>query len=225
MSWKSLAPYIDTLLPLVHEQYKTATNLLSIIEELGRQGDVLDAISQELYTIFDLELATGATLDILGRLANVARLGLADVQYRNAIRTVLGTQRSGTPEDIISTIKRVTGAASVEYIPAYPAGYWVIPSSGGDKITQQLLDSLSPAGVQGYPPCFLVDARGAAIVDAHLSYILVVGPCTDVGAAEPYTIFDGGVGGGADFTTFDIVDGGVGDAAPIDVIYDFAGGP
>lgn len=224
MTWRVQRPTREALLGILYEQYKSSPNIIAIIEAVAERADILDDVEQELYGMLDIATATGATLDLLGSLVNVPRNGFSDDIYRARILGTAGASRSGTPEDIIATIKFLTGSTSVMYAPAYPAGFWAVPGKNGDRITQKFLDTISPAGVQALPPCFLIDARGAAIVDAASDYILVVGPCSDVIPEGDYIIYDGGLDTTPPAESLTIIDGGI-DVVDPDFVYDYGGGP
>ena len=224
MTWRVQRPTRDVLLGILYEQYKQSPNIVAIIEAIAERGDILDDIEQELYGMLDITTATGAALDLLGALVNVLRNGFSDEVYRARILGTAGASRSGTPEDIIATIKFLTGSTSVFYAPAYPAGFWAVPGKNGDRITQRCLDTIAPAGVQAFPPCFLVDARGAAVVDARSDFILVVGPCADVVPEGDYFVYDGGLDATPALEALTVIDGGI-DVVDPDVVYDYGGGP
>lgn len=224
MTWRVQRPTRDALLGILYEQYKQSPNIVAIIEAIAERGDILDDIEQELYGMLDITTATGATLDLLGALVNVLRNGFSDEVYRARILGTAGASRSGTPEDIIATIKFLTGSTSVFYAPAYPAGFWAVPGKNGDRITQRFLDTIAPAGVQAFPPCFLVDARGAAVVDARSDFILVVGPCADVVPEGDYFVYDGGLDTTPALEALTVIDGGL-DVVDPAVVYDYGGGP
>ena len=224
MTWRVQRPTRDALLGILYEQYKQSPNIVAIIEAIAERGDILDDIEQELYGMLDITTATGAALDLLGALVNVLRNGFSDEVYRARILGTAGASRSGTPEDIIATIKFLTGSTSVFYAPAYPAGFWAVPGKNGDRITQRFLDTIAPAGVQAFPPCFLVDARGAAVVDARSDFILVVGPCADVVPEGDYFGYDGGLDTTPALEALTVIDGGI-DVVDPDVVYDYGGGP
>ena len=161
------------------EQYKQSTKLVGLIQLVMGMLDRCEAGLQELKTLFDLSIAIGAQLDLLGSLINNPRNGRTDNAYRLSLIQWFGAQRQGTPEDIIRQLLEITGASKVEYIPEYPAGFWVVNWDRINQVTQLQLDAMSPAGVQGFIGCLLVDANDDFIVDATGDYILVVGPCED----------------------------------------------
>ena len=214
----------EEYLTIITQFYKETATVAEIVKFLGEQTDYLHGVDRELYDLLDVYKMTGYNLDIIGRIVGCDRDGSNDAGYRVKLKLALTLESSGTPEEVIASVRSVTGASSVLYIPEYPAGFWVIPNSGSEKLTQEELNRISPAGVQAMLPCFLADAVGAAVVTADGDYILVVGPCDNGAEPEGYLVLDGGTGD-ASFVPEDLlVDGGIGSSADPDTVYDYAGG-
>lgn len=170
------------------EQYKESPKYQGIIEAMVSEVDYLENCLWELIHLLDVDVMTGAQLDNLGKIALVTRTTdagtLTDVQFRLVIKAALRTRSSGSPEEIIAAVKTLTGASSVTFVPDYPAGFWVVPV-GGDAslITQDWLDSISPAGVRGFLPCYLAlesppsgDPEEAFLFEDG-DWVLIEGPC------------------------------------------------
>lgn len=187
-----LGPMFNTFLGLLMEQYKDSPNMLGILEAMAYEFDLLDQAMVELdFELLNIDDSVGVQLDMLGRLANLPRLGRSDDLYRAAIRIAFRTHNSGTPEQILSAVKDLTGSTDIEYIPFYPAGYWLVYNGLG--LTRELLQQISPAGVLGYPGCFLCDIHGDFITTMDSDPILVVGPCEPVGGGAILLEVGGGV--------------------------------
>lgn len=185
------------LYELLEEQYKyprldgKPSNVAGVIALIASEAQLLETAFQELLPLLDVDACSGAQLDVLGRICGVARHALTDTQYRVAIKAAFQRNDSGTPEQIIATVKAETGSDSVLYIPEYPAGYWVAYDGAG--LTREFLERISPAGVLAMPGCFLSDAADDLIETADGSTILVVGPCE----VDPYPVdrtWNAGVG-------------------------------
>lgn len=130
---------------------------------------MLAAIVSEFYSINDAELelysnrwlsnAEGVQLDGLGEILGLERIpGQSDADYRQALYFQIFINRStGTPEDIIATLKFLTNANIIQYFEIYPAFFQL--RTDGDPSTwtatpQQIIDtihSVSPASVQYAP--------------------------------------------------------------------------
>lgn len=173
MQW--ISSYWELVQPYVLEQYKNSPKLRLFLQLLVSEFDDHEVWLQELMTVYDLATSEGVQLDIIGAVLGVDRAGRGDDAYRAELMVWVGTQLSGTPEDVITTVADVTQSSRVEYIPWYPAKYWLVYNGRG--LTTPLLNRVSPSGVQGYPGCFLCDITGDEITTIDNDYILVVGPC------------------------------------------------
>lgn len=186
MSTEPLQPISDVgarLYTLLLEQYKYAradgsqTYVAQLLELLASETQLLEVVWQEFLPLLDVDTVEGAQLDVLGSIANTGRQHMSDPDYRVAIKAAFQRNDSGTPEQIIATVKAATGSSEVWYIPEYPAGYWII--CNGHGLTRELLERISPAGVLAMPSCYLADAHGDLIRTARGEPILVVGPCEE----------------------------------------------
>lgn len=173
MDW--ITSYWELVQPYVLEQYKQSPKLLAYLQKLVAEFDDHEVWLQELTGIYDLSTAVGIQLDIIGSVLGSDRAGRGDDLYRAELVVWVGTQLSGTPEDVITTVAKVTQSTRVEYLPWYPAKYWLLYDGRG--LSAPLLNRVSPAGVQGYPGCFLCDITGTLFTMADNDFILVVGPC------------------------------------------------
>lgn len=201
MSTEPLQPIADvtsSILALLAEQYKQPRNdgntprVAGIIALVAAEIQLLETAWQELLPLLDIDIASGAQLDVLARIANIARNGASDAVLRTRLKTVFQSRYSGTPEQLMAAVKQYTGSEKVAFIPEYPASFWI--TYDGEGMTQEYLQGLAPAGVLGLPGCFLADADDELILDANGEGILVVGPCE----TDPYPIdrtWDGGANG------------------------------
>ena len=129
---------------LLIEQYKNADNLKSILSAKSAQANSLEQAIFEVRDLIYLDTATGKQLDILGKIWDVPRMGMADEQYRDAIQRKIALKISGTIPEIINILKSLYSATYVEYYSQYPAKYLLITDA---NITQSELEAISPAGV------------------------------------------------------------------------------
>lgn len=159
-----LDSYTETVRPKIMEQYKPgrAPKLNQLLQATGAQKDTLESALLSIRDGMYLFSAVGVQLDIIGAVFNVPRLGNADATYRENIRQVAAMRSFATPEDIIGVLKSLYGAASVSYIPEYPAGCAVLTDI---DVPLNVLEMLSPAGVQVRGASFIADYDGNNIVD------------------------------------------------------------
>lgn len=177
----AIPDFVAKVHELILEAYKNPRednskgNLESLLEVFASECQNLEEMWQELLVMLDMDAAVGAWLDILGRIACVAREGRSDDQYRVEIKLAFTSNFSGTPDQILQYVKRVTNSDTVAFIAEYPANFWI--TCDGDGLTAAMLARLAPAGVLGLPGCLLGDADDDIIVTASGEPILVVGPC------------------------------------------------
>ncbi|MGD9157047.1 MAG: DUF2612 domain-containing protein [Desulfobacteraceae bacterium] len=143
---------------LLIQQYKESSNLMAVLEAQGLQANELEQAIFEVRDLFFLDTAEGVQLDVIGKIFNLRREGLSDEDYRDAIEIKWSLRVSGTVDEIINVLKFAYGATSVDYIPAYPAGFVLIADG---TVTQDILTQLCPAGVFG----FLLDDDRCYIMD------------------------------------------------------------
>ncbi len=187
----TLSPVGDVLRQLLLEQYKDKPRMEGILAQIGVEADMLDSANHELWNIYDIDTAVGAQLDILGVIANEPRKERDDATYRAVLKVLFRTQVSGTPEDVIRSVKEYTGATTVVYTPEYPAAFWITSNAAG--LTLEFLERISPAGVGAYPACLLSLTTGELIETTLGDTIFIVGPC-DAGVYPTDSVWDGGFG-------------------------------
>jgi hypothetical protein len=138
------------------EQYKfcrqdgSQSNIVRIIQLLAAELQLMETALQEVMTAFDITTAVGAQLDVLGRIANVARAGAVDSVYRPLVAAGLSAALSGTAEQVMAQVL-ADGHTSVQYIPVWPAKFSLVVD--GDSVVDAglaaFIATISPAGVGG----------------------------------------------------------------------------
>jgi hypothetical protein len=151
-------------LDLLIAQFKDSENLNGIIEASNNKAQDIETAVFEIRTEFDLDIAVGAQLDILGSIFNEDRDGRNDSDYRTAIKIKGSNQFSGEPESIISIILSSFGATFVVYRPNYDAKYYILTDA---SITSEDLIPFSPAGVK---PLVEVDYIVDYVLDNIVDY-------------------------------------------------------
>jgi len=168
--------FYETFLKLLFEQYKESPKVLGMLEAFAAEFDLIDqALVEVANEVLNIDAAVGAQLDMLGRVANIPRLGRSDPLYRDDLLIAFQTKNSGTPEQIIKAVKSLTNSTYTHFYPEFPAGFWVVYD--GEGLTQDILNKIAPAGVQAMAGCILVDASLDPIVLADGDFILLIGPC------------------------------------------------
>lgn len=177
------APYWTKAQALLIEQYRNSANFQACLKAVFDQYDHVENLLFTVLSMADLRnrllegAPTGLRLDRIGALAAIDRIaGETDDAYWFRIIAELGNGSAGTPEGILRKARQYTEGA-VTYTPEYPAGYWLLATDRHRNLTQEFVDQISPAGVQGMVGCCLCDVEGDLIVTATGDAILVVGPC------------------------------------------------
>lgn len=138
----------DVLEPLVLDQYKESPQYLGILKLIAAEADRIETARWELSTLLSIDAMEGAQLDLLGKIGNAPRMQdgvlLDDAAYRRVLKAAFRSRTSGTPEEVISYLQELTGG-TVTYIPEYPAGFWILFSTG--SVSPEILAEISPAGV------------------------------------------------------------------------------
>lgn len=150
-------------------QFKDSPNVLSFTEILTDQIQDLEDAFNGLLTKRDIENSTGQQLDGIGEIVGIERQGLDDDEYRLRIYFQIARNTSeGTIEDLINTLRILTGAEQVivqEYFPASVTAMVgkSIPADLGDT-TLVLIQDVVSAGVR-------VDSIGTFDEENYFSYI------------------------------------------------------
>lgn len=131
------------------EQQPNWTDLMSILGQAWRD---IDAQQGQVRVQQSVANAEGVQLDLIGELVDVRRNGLADPEYRTAIKVQVQTLiGSGTPEQVVAAVATIVGAGqAVTYTELYPATFLVeVEQMTPDQLVVllSLLCDVPPAGV------------------------------------------------------------------------------
>lgn len=173
-SIEQISDYDRITLNLILDQYKDSPRLQGIVRAANAQAENLEQALFELRDSYWIDSAEGTQLDTIGRILREERQGRADAEYRQALRAKGAQTFSAEPEAIISILKALFGATYAEYSPEWshtPAQYHVRTDA---TITEEQLQTISPAGVLGLLYGYLIDDSGDALVDSQGNNIGVV---------------------------------------------------
>lgn len=139
---------VSEMKELLLYQFGNSPNILKWIEIWGDQVQELEAEWFDLIESFGIDTAFGYGLDLIGKEVQELRQGKNDTDYRNAILTkIFINNASGTPEEVMSSAKQITGATNVYYSEQYPAGV-VLEIIGAEYISKApTIRQTVPAGV------------------------------------------------------------------------------
>ena len=131
--------------------FRGQPNMEAHLSSYIRQVQEIEDAIYHVLTLRWVDTATGAQLDVLGRIVGVERLGLLDDQYRIRILARISNNVSkGVPDDMLALLRLLTGQTS-EIEEQYPAAFVMrspdVMTLDGDVITGELNKS-KPAGVR-----------------------------------------------------------------------------
>ncbi|MGD8707106.1 MAG: DUF2612 domain-containing protein [Nitrosopumilaceae archaeon] len=157
---------------LLISQFSDSDKLKSIVNAANARADDIETAVFEIRSEFDLDVAVGVQLDILGSIFNEDRDGRTDTVYRTAIKSKGANQFSGEPESIISILTSTFLATYVHYRPFYDAKYYI---STDIDISSEDLVPFSPAGVKPLVEAYYVtDGNGNYVVDGQGKILTVI---------------------------------------------------
>lgn len=97
--------------------------IVALAQALGAGTQALEDVSFDVLLSTRLEAASGAVLDVYGRIVGEARGPIGDEDYRRFIQArILANICDGTPDQMITIFALVTYPSTVEYLPMYPGG-------------------------------------------------------------------------------------------------------
>lgn len=137
---------------LIERYRKPRTSAL--LESWLTEVQALEDVLYDLLVLRGVAVATGATLDILGRIVGEPRDGRDDDTYRLWIAArILVSLSSGTPPQLLAIVQKLVGGAAVVLTEYYPAAFDIsvdgIPIDDGWQIAA-LIHAAKPAGVRAF---------------------------------------------------------------------------
>lgn len=106
----------------IGSQFLGKENIEKLITIIGDEIDEAETAFFDLLNYRSLDTATGQQLDDIGVRLNLVRAGRTDAEYRAALYAKVGYNiASGTPDQVISLTKLITGVADLSYREIYPA--------------------------------------------------------------------------------------------------------
>lgn len=157
---------------LVLEQYRSSPNLLAVLKAaVGSLQDAEDS-AERISDAFDLSVADGAWLDLIGKIRNVGRKpGETDGEYRSRMEYLFKDDTAGTPDNVISNASDLSGDPAPQYTDECPATFFVY-TPGGRQLLRKQVRRIAPAGVLGLPGAALSASDGAFLATADGKKIL-----------------------------------------------------
>jgi hypothetical protein len=113
-----------TVAALLHvgSQFLGKENFEKLLTIIGEEIDEVEQAFFDLLNLRSLETAEGEQLDVIGVRLDLSRSGRTDTEYRSALYAKVGYNiASGTPDQVISLTKLITGITDLKYQEFYPA--------------------------------------------------------------------------------------------------------
>jgi len=131
-------------------QFKDSKNYQDLVAiYLGLQQEI-ETIAFEVLRQKDINLATGLSLDFIGRVVGISRNNLSDDAYRQQIIIKIFINNSkGTISDVQNIVKLLTQSNEVKVFEVFPAAISLYIS--GEKLTEeqrQIVQLIVAAGVR-----------------------------------------------------------------------------
>lgn len=135
-------------------QYRDKTRLAGVLNASSAQIQELENALYELWSLRTLDAATGAQLDVIGKMVKQPREGVSDAVYRPRIRARIRALRSsGLVEDVVQTLDLlVPTTVTIKLRQQPPAGFSILLddvaiASGDLDLYATFVDRAKAAGV------------------------------------------------------------------------------
>lgn len=135
---------------LLIQQFVEDPAMAAMCAIFGAKVQELEDALWQLYTLRGVSSASGAQLDLLGRILNYARGSLSDVAYAVALRSkILLNTDSGTTQQILSLMYAAFPGATFTISENYPASFTVKAATilANPTAAGAMVQSAKPAGV------------------------------------------------------------------------------
>lgn len=152
----------------------------------------LDDACVELQELLDIDTATGARLDFIGKLSNIKReAGESDSMYKERVIGAFFSDNEGTPDFAVMMAAMLSGDTAPQYMDESPATFIIydgpvydhrgenddvlIKEPGVKQLTHAQVRKLAPAGVLGLPGAAIMMSDGRLLCTSdHKKLILAV---------------------------------------------------
>lgn len=135
---------VDLLLPQFSNSVHLKSFIRSLVGEFNTPYEDLFDISKN----FDLLVAEGEQLDLIGNLLNSLRNGRTDADYRSGLISIIFVNSStGSPENLIQNLNALVGEGGFRMVESFPASVQVRLYKPQTVLTEEILNSMLPLGV------------------------------------------------------------------------------
>jgi hypothetical protein len=168
-------------------QFKDSKNYQDLVAIYLELQEEIETIAFEVLGQKDINLATGLSLDFIGRIVGISRNNLSDDAYRQQIIIKIFINNSkGTISDVQNIVKLLTQSNEVRVFEVFPAAISLYIS--GEKLTEeqrQIVQLIVSAGVRVGPT--LVAGGRLPWIPVEIDNLLDTGILPEVGEDLPDT--------------------------------------
>lgn len=173
-----------TVEPSILEQYRSSPNWKGVLKSVIEKLQVVENDSWEIANVLDFSTPpTGNKLDYIAGLKNLKRdPGEGDSIFYQRFLEKVSQNKAGTPDFVISVVKRLSGDNNPEYLEEVPAVFFVY-TPHGRQLSRAQVRQMAPAGVLGLPGAAIkfLDGTFMGDVDDGKKF-LAVADDADIGA-------------------------------------------
>lgn len=159
-----ITDHVSKSINLLIEQFRNLPRISGIISAVVQQYQELENVLFDMMKYRGIVYARGIQLDRIGGILGLGRTSSDDDQYRSDLyfQAVINTSK-GTPEEMISVLKRVTGISYIKYVELQPATVFMYLSNPPylPNNIRVNMNKIKPGGVSlyiilstGRPFCF-----------------------------------------------------------------------
>ena len=133
---------------LLMSQWENSPNIQGLLKSYVENLQLVEVALFQLLNERGLYTAIGEQLDVLGRILGESRKSRGDISYRVAlVGRATANNSDGSTEDVMGTLRAVTGANNITFFEHYPASVHYYADSGVGNGIVEALDRASSAGV------------------------------------------------------------------------------
>jgi len=155
MSYTHIDNYEERALDRNIEFFKGLVNWEKLLTIYAQDSQEVEDVLKDFHDKLNVQFGEGETLDVYGKIFQVARGNLTDDEYRNLILTAyIEFQKSGEIETLISAYMSLTLATKITLIEYFPATFIANAEVGdpeditGASTIREAMENIKAAGVE-----------------------------------------------------------------------------
>lgn len=116
--------HIKNGISLLISQYQNKPRIAAWLTAYLKQFNEIEQMFQDILTKFDVDVAVGDQLDLVGKIVGQERAGASDDEYRLYIKVrILINKSKGRGDDVEAVAAAALGAATFQLIEYFPASF------------------------------------------------------------------------------------------------------